>query len=254
MKKTILFIGVLFISISLSAQDAIEILKKANELMQGKSQYAEMTMKIVRPTWSRSMSLTSCSKGSDYSLVLVTAPAKEKGQSFLMVENEMWTWNPKIRSVVKIGSSMKSQGWMGSDYSNDELLDESSIIVDYTHKIIGSETISEKDCYKIECIPKKTSAIVWGKQIKWISKDSYLQLKTEYYDEDNYIIKTEIASKIKTMDGREIPTQFQIIPEDEPDQQTILIINKIIFDIDVNKTFFTQQNMKKGENIRFPQK
>ncbi len=254
MKNLILFLSIFFISISLSAQDAKEILQKSNELMQGETQYAEMTMKIVRPTWSRSMSMITCSKGSDYSLLLITSPAREKGQSFLMVENEMWSWNPKIRSVIKIGSSMKSQGWMGSDYSNDELLDESSIVVDYDHKIIGSETVSGKDCYKIECIPKKTSAIVWGKQIKWISKDGYLQLKTEYYDDDNYLIKTELASQIKVMDGREIPTKFEIIPEDEPDQRTIMIIDKIIFDVKVDKTFFTQQNMKKGENIRFPQK
>lgn len=252
MKKLILLSAVLIFSLSLMAQNATEIIKKSNELMQGKTQYAEMTMKIIRPTWSRSMSMKFCSMGTDYSLVLITDPAKEKGQSFLMVDKEMWTWNPKIRSIVKLGSSMKSQGWMGSDYSNDELLDESSIIVDYTHKMLGSEKIAGKDCHKIECTPKSGTAITWGKQVKWISKDSHMQLQTKYYDEDGYLVKTEKASQIKTMDGREIPTKFEIIPEDDPDNRTEMYIKNIKFDIKVDKSFFTQQNMKKGENIRFP--
>ncbi len=255
MKKIILLTGILFSIFSLMAQDAKEIIKQSNELMKGKTQYAEMTMKIIRPTWKREMSMKFCSMGTDYSLILVTAPAKEKGQAFLMAENEMWTWNPTIRSIIKIGASMKSQGWMGSDLSNDEILDESSIVVDYTHKIVGSEKVAGKECYKIECTPKENAAIIWGKQIKWVTKDeNKMQLKTEYYDEDDYLIKTEKASDIKMMDGREIPTKFEVIPEDDPDNKTEMIINKIIFDVKVDKSFFTQQNMKRGENIRFPKK
>ena len=254
MKQLTVIIALFFISLGIYAQTATEIVKKSTEKMQGENHYAEMTMKIVRPAWSRSISMKMCSMGEDYSLALITSPAKDKGQAFLMVDNEMWTWNPTIRSIIKIGPSMMSQGWMGSDYSNDELLNKKSIIEDYTHKIIGTETLSGKECHKIECTPKENSAIVWGKQILWISKDNSLQLKAEYYDEDNYLIKTDIASDIKIMDGREIPTRFEIIPEDDPDNKTIIIMNKIIFNITVDKSFFSQQNMKKGMAIRFPMK
>jgi len=252
MKKVILISIFTCFSIFTYAQDAKEIIKKADELMQGETNYSEMTMQIVRPKWTRTISFKSCSKGSDYSLTLITAPAKEQGQTFLKVENEMWNWNPTIAKVIKLGPSMLSQGWMGSDYSNDELLNESSIVVDYTHKLLGSETISTKDCYKIECTPTTDAEVVWGKQIRWISKTGYMLLKTEYYDEDEYLVKTETASEIKTMDSKEMPTKFEIIPADEPDNKTIVTLNKVVFDINVDDSFFSQQTMKKGLTIEFP--
>lgn len=149
---------------------------------------------------------------------------------------------------------MLAQGWMGSDYSNDDILKESSMVVDYEHKLTGSEEIAGKDCYKIEMIPHDDAAVVWGKVIKWISKDGYLQLKTTYYDEDDYLIKTEICSEVKLMGDREIPTYIEIIPEDEPGNKTIVIIDKMVYDINVTENFFSQQNMKKGMNLRFPGK
>jgi len=251
MKKILLIILLTVPSIFLSAQDAKEIIKKSDELMQGETNYSEMTMQIVRPKWTRSVSFKSCSKGSDFSITLITDPANEQGQTFLKVKNEMWNWNPTISKVVKLGPSMLSQGWMGSDFSNDELLNESSIVADYTHEILTTETVSLKSCYKIECTPNSDAEVVWGKQIRWISKDTYMTLKTEYYDEDDYLVKTETASEIKTMDGKEMPTKFEIIPADEPNNKTIVTMDKIIFDIEVDESFFSQQTMKKGLSIEF---
>ena len=253
--KFITILSVLaFFSTPSFSQDAKEIVKKSDEKFRGKSGYSEMTMTIVRPKWSRTVSFKSCNKGLDYSLSLVTDPAKEKGQTFMKRKNEMWSWNPKIRRLIKLPASMMSQGWMGSDFSNDDLLKESSLVVDYTHKIVGTETYAEKLCYKIELIPNDDAAVVWGKLVKWITKDGYLQLKTEYYDEDGYLIKTEKASKVKMMSGREIPTYFELIPEDEPGHKTIVVMNKIVYDINVSESFFSQQNMKKGMTLRFPVK
>ena len=254
MKQLTIIIALFFISLGISAQNATEIVKKATEKMQGENHYAEMTMKIVRPTWERTVSFKMCSKDRDYSLTLVVDPVKEKGQTFLKRKNDLWSWNPKISRLIKLPPSMLSQGWMGSDYSNDDILKESSMIVDYTHKLVGSEEIAGKDCYKIEMIPHDDAAVVWGKVMKWISKDGYLQLKTIYYDEDDYLIKTEACSEVKLMGDREIPTRIEIIPEDEPGNLTIVTIEKIIYDINISENFFSQQNMKKGMNLRFPMK
>lgn len=234
------------------AQNADEIVKKAYEKNEGNSQYAEMSMQIIRPRWQREISFKFCSFEKDYSLVLISDPAKEKGQTFLKVEDEMWMWNPSISRIVKLGPSMMSQGWMSSDYSNDELMNSGSIVNDYDKKITGSEIISGSDCYIIELIPKKETTIIWGKQILWISKDSDLILKNEFYDEDEFLVKTHLASDVKTMDGRTIPTRFEIISEDNPGSKTIMTMNVIKFDIKVDKSFFTQQNMRKGMSLQFP--
>ena len=233
-------------SILMNAQNAKEIVKKADEKMEGeKSGYTEMKMTIQRPTWKRTIEFKSWTEGRQHALTYITAPAKEKGQAFLKMGNEMWSWNPTISRMIKLPSSMMSQGWMGSDYTNDDILKESSVVVDYTHKIIGSEEVDGFECYKIEMIPLEEAAVVWGKVLMWISKEEYLQMKTEYYDEDNYLVRTELAYSVQLMDGRKIPTRFEIIPADKPEQKTIIEMTIVKLNKPIEPGFFTQQNMKR---------
>jgi outer membrane lipoprotein-sorting protein len=240
-------LGIIF-SLNMQGQDATEIIRRADEKMQGEtSSQSTMTMTIVRPTWQREITFKNWTKGRDYALALVTAPAREKGQSFLKRENEMWNWNPTINRLIKLPPSMMSQGWMGSDFSNDDLLKESSIVVDYNHTLNGAEEINGQDCYLIELVPLEDAAVVWGRIVKWISKDEYLQMKSEYYDEEGYLIKTELAYDIQNMDGRVIPCRFELIPEDEKGNKTIVVLEEIRFNRPIPDGFFSQQNMK---NVR----
>lgn len=245
-KKIYLFIiQTLIFPLFLSAQDATEIVRMADEKFQGEtSSQSEMTMKIVRPTWERTVTFKSWSKGKEKSLTLITYPLREKGQTFLKLGNDMWNWNPSINKMIKLPASMMSQGWMGSDFSNDDVLKESSLVVDYIHTLKGSEVIEDRDCYKIELIPKNEAAVVWGKMMLWISKDLYLQLKSEFYDEDGYLVKTEYGYDIKKMDDREIPTRFVIQPAEEKGNQTIVTLNSAKFNSPLQDNFFSQQNMK----------
>lgn len=229
----------------LHAQDAKEIVKKADEKMRGEtSSTSVMTMKIVRPSWSREITFKSWTMDTKYSLVLITDPVKEKGQTFLKRDREMWNWNPTISRMIKLPPAMLSQGWMGSDFTNDDLLNQSSIVVDYTHKIVGNETIEGRECYKIELIPLEDAPVVWGKVNLWISKD-YIQMKAEYFDEDDFLVKTELCKKVETMDGRLIPTVFELIPADEEGHKTVVSIKEIKFNAKLQPSFFSQQNMKR---------
>ncbi|MCB2197402.1 MAG: outer membrane lipoprotein-sorting protein [Bacteroidetes bacterium] len=246
MKKSVLLLGLIFSFAFANAQNATEIIKKADEKWNGeKSSRGTMTMTIVRPTWERTIQFKIWTLGRDYSMTLITAPAKEKGQAFLKRETEMWNWIPNISRMIKLPPSMMSEGWMGSDYTNDDILKESSMVVDFNHKIVGSETIDGWDCWKIEMLPKPESAVVWGKVIRWVSKDEYLIMKSEYYDEDEYLVKTELGKEVKTMDDRKIPSKIEIIPADKEDQKTIVEINEMEFNIDIQNSFFSQQNMKR---------
>ena len=244
-KKLSLLAVVLFSAITLYAQNATEIIKKANDKERGSTNKSTMTMTITRPTWSRTVKFKSWGKGREFSLTLITYPAKEKGQTFLKRKNELWNWNPTISRMIKLPPSMMSQGWMGSDYTNDDILKESSIVVDYKHKILGSEKVSGYDCYKIQMIPKEEAVVVWGKVIKWVSKKDYLQLKSVFYDEDGYVVKTEIGKDVKKMGGRLLPTRIEILPADEPGNKTLVIINSVQFDVPIKETYFSQQNMKR---------
>jgi outer membrane lipoprotein-sorting protein len=225
---------------------ATDIVRKADDKFNGeKSSIMVMTMTIIRPTWKRTVELKNWSMGNDYALTLITAPARDIGQSFLKRGTEMWSWNPSISRLIKLPPSMMSQGWMGSDYTNDDILKESSVVNDYTHEIIGEENVEGRDCYQIKMVAKEDAAVVWGHQIRWIDKKDFLFMKGELYDEDGILVRTETGSDIKSMDGRIIPARIELMPADEPGNKTILQITDIKFNMPIQESFFSQQNMKK---------
>ena len=226
---------------SLTAKD---IVKKADENMRGKTSEAQITIKIIRPIWSREMNMKAWSKGDDYSMILVTSPAKEKGTVFLKRLKEVWNWIPSIERHIKLPPSMMSQSWMGTDFTNDDLVREASSVVDYDHTLLGKEAIMGKECYKIQMIPKPSAAIVWEKVIVWIDTIDFLQLKAEFYDEDGELVNIMNSSDIKEMGGRKITSKIEMIPVDKEGQSTVIIYNDIIFDKPINDDFFTTRNMK----------
>jgi outer membrane lipoprotein-sorting protein len=224
---------------------ADEIIRKADEKSRGLSSQGSMTMTVVRPDWTRTITMKVWSKSREYSLVLITAPSRDKGLVFLKIKTEMWNWVPSIDKTIKIPPSMMLQSWMGSDFTNDDLVKQSSIVVDYTHKLLGKEKVRELDCYKIEMIPLPDAAVVWGKVIMWITATGYDQWMAEYYDEDNKLVNVSNSYDIRQMGDREIPTRIEITPQNKKGQKTVMQIEDMKFNTRVDESFFSQQNMKK---------
>lgn len=224
---------------------AMEIVRKADEKFNGEmSGYSVMSMTIVRPTWERTIEFKSWSLEDDYALTLITAPAREKGQTFLKRGNEMWSWNPTISRLIKLPPSMMSQGWMGSDYTNDDILRESSVVDDYTHSMEGDEEIDGRLCHKITLMAKEDADILWGRQVWWVDKKEFIVLRAELYDEDGYLVRTERGTDLKTMDGRFIPSTIELVPAEVDGHKTVLKIMEMKFNISLEESFFSQQNMK----------
>ncbi len=245
MKTSPFMIAFLLLSMVLHAQNTEEIIRRADEKFRGTSSKSRLTMIIERPSWSREISMKSWTLGNDYSMIYITAPAKEKGQVFLKRKNEMWNWVPTIERMIKIPPSMMMQSWMGSDFTNDDLVNESSLVEDYTSEMLGEENIRDYNCYQIKLLPKTDAPVVWGKIIMWVSKDEYHWLRAEYYDEEENLVNTEVLSEIKKMDDRIMPTRMEMIPADDEGHKTILIFNEIEFNIDIDESFFSQQNMRR---------
>ena len=234
-----------FFATKVLGQDAKEIVTKAENNIKGHSSQTEMTIKIVRPAWSRSMTLKAWSKGENYSISLVTSPAKDAGTVFLKRGKEIWNWLPAIERSVKLPPSMMSQSWMGTDFTNDDLVKASSRISDYTHTIKGDSVIEGRKCWKIEMIPLPGAAVIWGKVILFIDQKDYLELRLQFFDEDNTLISTLQCSDVKTMGGRTLPTKMEMIPADKKNQETIFIYNSAVFDKPMPDDFFTTENMKR---------
>ena len=230
---------------TLSSQDPTEIIQKSLDLVTGKSNHAEMSMTIVRPSWQREIGIKSWSYETDYSLVLITSPARDAGAVFLKREKELWNWQPNIERTIKMPPSMMLQSWMGSDFTNDDLVRQSSIVNDYTHTLLGEETIEGYPCYMIQMDPRPDAPVVWGKVIAWIDKENYMTMKNEFFDEDEYLVNTMYGRQVKMMDDRLMPSILEVVPADTPDQKTIIEYQSMDFDIDIEPSYFSIQNMKR---------
>ncbi|EIA1588970.1 outer membrane lipoprotein-sorting protein [Vibrio parahaemolyticus] len=233
----------LFTSLSY-AESAFDIVQKSDQAMRGKSSYSEATMEIVRPDWTRSMTMKSWTKGTELSLVLVTAPAKDKGSASLKRHREMWNWVPSIERVIKIAPSMLSQSWMGSDFTNDDLINQSSIVVDYQHALLGNDSFDGDKVWVIEATAKPDAPVVWNKVTLWISQSTFLQRKVEFYDEFDERVNVLTTYDVKELGGRKIATRMEMKPVDKPGNKTIFTTHQAQFDFDINDDFFSQQQMK----------
>ncbi|CAI2323230.1 TPA: outer membrane lipoprotein-sorting protein [Vibrio parahaemolyticus] len=242
-KAVTALLSLLFTSLSY-AESAFDIVQKSDQAMRGKSSYSEATMEIVRPDWTRSMTMKSWTKGTELSLVLVTAPAKDKGSASLKRHREMWNWVPSIERVIKIAPSMLSQSWMGSDFTNDDLINQSSIVVDYQHALLGNDSFEGDKVWVIEATAKPDAPVVWNKVTLWISQSTYLQRKVEFYDEFDERVNVLTTYDVKELGGRKIATRMEMKPVDKPGNKTIFTTHQAQFDFDINDDFFSQQQMK----------
>lgn len=228
----------------LSGQTPREIIQRMEDHMEGEASYMEMSMTTVRPRYTREVSMRMWSKGDDFSLIFITSPAKDKGIGFLKRKKEIWNYLPSIDRLVKMPPSMMSQSWMGSDFTNDDLVRGSSTLDDYTHRMLPSERIDGIDCFVIELIPKPETAIVYSKVIMWISKDKYLQLKVENFDERMELANSIKQSKVIVLGGRELPSVMEMVPSDKKGNKTVINIRSIDFKPKIGDDFFSVQNLK----------
>lgn len=234
-----------FFHTTLFSQSPSSIVQRSEDHVRGKSSTADMVITTVRPKWTRTMEMKTWVKGTQYAMILIKSPAKEKGTAFLKRNREVWNWLPSLERTIKLPPSMMSQSWMGTDFTNDDLVKEASAVEDYTHKLLGSGKQLDLDCYKIEMVPKADAAVVWGKVIVWIDKKDYMQLRTEFYDERGRLVNTMQGSEIKLLGGRRLPSKLTMVPANKKGHKTEIVYRDIQFDASISDGFFTTANMSK---------
>ena len=241
MSKIIL--SLIFLSISLFAQNKQEIIKKVEDNLNGKTLYMKMTMIVQTKRTKRKMIMDSWGEGTKKSFIKILYPKKDKGITFLKIDNKMWQYVPRIERVIKIPASMMLQSWMGSDFSNDDLVKESSISDDYDTKIIDED----EKVYKLELIPKEDSTVVWGKIKMDVSKKYFLPLNAKYYDEDDILIRVLKYQDIKKFKDRYYPTYWEMIPKlkEKKGHKTTLIVEELVFNEKIKSSYFTKRALKR---------
>jgi len=225
------------------AQDAAEIVRATVDNWRGKSSYGEMSMTIHRPSWERSMSMRAWTQGSKKSLVRVTAPKKDTGNGTLTVDNNMWSYAPKVNRVIKVPSSMMGQSWMGSDFTNKDVSRADDIVDQYDHTLLGKEEHEGHAVFVIESIPHEEAAVVWGKEVLRIRDDDVL-VSQEYYDQEGVLVKTLRSLEIGEMGGRPLAIRQRMAKADTDDEWTEFRIDDVEFDVEISDNVFTRSNLQ----------
>ena len=220
------------------------ILNNVDDIYRSNASHGILTLSVKTSNCQRSLTLEQWSKGNDMHLLKVLKPKKEKDLATLRVDNNVWNYMPKVKRVVKIPSSMMSSSWMGSHFTNDDLVKQSRMVIDYDFSITYEGLRDGVDIVEIACIPKKNAAVVWGKVEVIVYRNDFIPLSIVYYDEDLKLSRTLKFSNIQVLGGKKIPLQMKMTPIDEPGESTAILWEKIEFDLAIKDDFFSLRKLQ----------
>lgn len=247
MKRAAYFLMTFSLCVSAAAdtgdRDATQIVRDAIDHWRGLSSRGEMTMTIHRPGWERSMSMETWTQGEERSLVRVTEPRKDRGNATLMDGDNMWTFSPKVNRVIKVPSSMMSQSWMGSDFSNKDISRADEIVEEYDHTLLNESQVDGQVAYEIESIPHEDAAVVWGREVLVVRSDNVL-LEHRFYDQDGKLLKELRTLEIGEMGGRTVALQQRMVNIESPEEWTEIVVDSIQFNVELSDNVFTLSNLR----------
>ncbi len=245
MTKVLTLLFTIFVAINTHADDeAVSLIKGMEYLLWSDSNRGEVSMTVVNENWQRTLEMDVWMDRPNRTFIRIQSPKKEKGVGSLRLNDEMWNYIPKIDRVIKVPPSMMLQPWMGSDFSNDDLVKASSLAEDYEHTIVGTSTDESGELVHIESIAKPEAPVVWGKIELWLYRDSYIPVKQFYFDEQGTAVKELTFEQVEERGGRELPTRWIMRPLDKERQRTIIDLKKMDYDVGIDEDTFSRRNLQ----------
>ncbi len=239
MNRLVLLFSILVLP--LFANEAELIMQKVEKNYRGKSIYMKLTMKVVSLGHERTIKIESFSRGSKKSFVKILYPPRDRGITFLSLNNQMWQYVPKIERIIKIPPSMMLQNWMGSNITNDDMVKQSSIVEDYNAKILKKEGT----LVTVELLPKEDAPVVWGKIVSLIDTTTYTSKKDLFYDEDFEEVRVFTYKDVKRFGSYYMPTYWRVEPSDTHNKYTEIRLEDVKYDLEIPEAYFTKSALKR---------
>jgi hypothetical protein len=221
-------------------RDAKSLIDEMEALYRGESSKATLTMKVETPQYSRTMQMESSSVGQQDAFIRILSPKKDRGISTLKLDKEMWNFFPKINKVIKVPPSMMMGSWMGSDFTNDDLVKQTTLTQEYDLQL--TETLTE---YNITLLPREQTVTVWGRIDYIVNKEHLVPVNQNFYDDEGIMIRKMVFSELKDFGGRIMPSVMEMIPLNKEGHRTVIIYDNLEFDPpDVDESTFTLRHLK----------
>ncbi len=230
---------------SIAQDSARDIIERVDRILRGDSSHGVATMEVITEHWERQITMELWSLGTDYSLVRVRAPAREAGTATLMADDDIWNYLPKVDRTIKVPASMMGGAWMGSHFTNDDLVKESQLVEDYDIEMVFDGERDGGAVWEFRLTPKPEAAVIWGHLEFLVRQSDFMPLWARYYDEDGSLTRTMTYSDFKTLGGRTVPTVMDMHPEDKPGERTTVRYEKLEFDFEIDQPFFSLQTLRR---------
>ena len=249
MLKWMLAMGLLLVN-PVRAEEATQptvedILRRADDMFRQEHSIVMMEMYVKTEHYERSMKMKAMSLGTEKTLITILEPAKDAGTVTLKVDNNIWNYLPKVDRVMKLPAGMMGGSWMGSHFSNDDLVRENRFSEEFDTKILHTPEDGNPDkIYEIELTPKAETAVVWGKIVTRSTAD-LLPVDVKYYDEDGTLKRIDKFEDIKEFDGVRMPSKFSVLPQDKPGEMTTMTYVSVDFTTPVSEKMFSLQALRK---------
>ncbi|ODV10052.1 MAG: outer membrane lipoprotein-sorting protein [Rubrivivax sp. SCN 70-15] len=220
------------------------IIERSEALLWGRTLQGRYEMTITTPRWQRTLGLRVWIERPRRSFVRIESPAKEAGIGSLRIGAQMWNYLPAVERTIKIPPSMMLQPWMGSDFTNDDLVKESSVLDDYVHERLDDATFDGQPAYQVRATPKPDAAVVWGRIALWARRGDFVPLAQQYHDERGQLVRTLSFSDVRPVGGRNVPTRWEMQPADTPSQRTTVILKDAVYDQPIADEVFSQRHLQ----------
>lgn len=229
-----------------AAPDVAALLRRTELLLSGHSSVATFTMSIKTPSWSRKLKLKAWSRGEDFALLRVLEGGpRETGMMTLKREKQLWNYLPKAGRVMKLPSGMLGDSWMGSDFTNDDLVKGNSLAKDFDARVDGIEELEGKKAWHLVLVPRPSAAVVWGRIETWVDQQSCLPLAQRFFDENGKLARRMTFGDFRELGWRKFPARMTIIPAEEG-RETSIAYDDIAFDVDVPDDTFSLDRLQQG--------
>lgn len=230
----------------LAQESAREIVDRVDRMMRGRSSHGVIEMEVVTEHWTRALEMELWSLGTEYALIRVNSPAREAGTATLKVVDEVWNYLPRVDRTIKIPPSLMMSSWMGSHYTNDDLVKESRIIDDYDIDMAYEGLRDGVEVWEFDLTPKPELAVVWGRIVEQVRKADLMPVWVHYYDDVGELARTITFHEYQTLGDRMVPLLTIIRPADKPDESTTIRYAALTFDIDIDEAFFSLRQLRQS--------
>ncbi len=225
-----------------------EVTNRLDDLYRSGSSHATIRMEVQTSDFSRTLEIESWSVGDDLALMVIRAPAREAGTATLRTEEGLWNYAPRADRLMRIPPALLSDSWMGSHFSNDDLMRESKLDDDYDTVLDWYEE-GETHFLRATMVPHADAAVVYTSVVQLLAPETWLPVRVDYYDGDEVVRRMHFRD-VKTLGGRSLPSVLDLVPSDKPAERTRVVYEAMELDIEIERSFFTPRGLRRASRKR----